>query len=85
VAARHDKNVVLANWFATIQDRTNLLWDDEVHPQPPGPTLYARMLASAVQRAARRLGHQAQGPPAAAPGSASALLPGSRPTGAPIG
>ena len=47
-AANHD-NVVLANWFATIEHRTGLLWDDDVHPRPPGATLYARMVATAVQ------------------------------------
>ena len=47
-ARKHD-NVVLANWFATIERRTGLLWDDDVHPRPPGATLYARMVATAVQ------------------------------------
>jgi lysophospholipase L1-like esterase len=48
-AARKHDNVVLANWFATIEHRTGLLWDDEVHPRPQGATLYARMVATAVQ------------------------------------
>jgi peptidoglycan/LPS O-acetylase OafA/YrhL len=48
-AARKHDNVVLANWFATIEHRTGLLWDDDVHPRPPGATLYARMVATAVQ------------------------------------
>ena len=48
-AARKHDNVVLANWFATIKHRTGLLWDDDVHPRPPGATLYARMVATAVQ------------------------------------
>ena len=47
--ARKHHNVVLANWFATIKHRTGLLWDDEVHPRPRGATLYARMVATAVQ------------------------------------
>ena len=47
-ARKHD-NVVLANWFATIEHRTGLLWDDDVHPRPRGATLYARMVATAVQ------------------------------------
>ena len=50
-AARKHDNVVLANWFATIEHRTGLLWDDEVHPRPQGATLYARMVATAVQAA----------------------------------
>ena len=48
-AARKHHNVVLANWFATIEHRTGLLWDDDVHPRAPGATLYARMVATAVQ------------------------------------
>ena len=48
-AARKHDNVVLANWFATIEHRTGLLWDDDVHPRPQGATLYARMVAKAVQ------------------------------------
>ncbi len=51
-AARRYPNVVLANWFAAIEHRTRLLWPDEVHPQPSGARLYARMIAAAV-RAAR--------------------------------
>ena len=48
-AARRYPNVVMANWFATIEHRTGLLWPDEVHPQPSGARLYARMVASAVR------------------------------------
>ena len=62
-AARRDPNVVMANWFATIEHRTSLLWPDEVHPQPSGARLYARMVAAAV-RAARSEG--AAGPAAGA-------------------
>jgi lysophospholipase L1-like esterase len=51
-AAGRYPNVVMANWFATIEHRTSLLWPDEVHPQPSGARLYARMVSSAV-RAAR--------------------------------
>ena len=51
-AARHYPNVVMANWFAAIEHRTSLLWPDEVHPQPGGARLYARMVAAAI-RAAR--------------------------------
>ncbi len=66
-AARRYPNVVLANWFATIEHRTSLLWPDEVHPQPSGARLYARMVAAAVQ-AARLAG-------AAGPASGSGLPP----------
>ena len=48
-AARQHANVVLANWYATIEHRTNLLWSDMVHPRPAGAPLYAQMVASAVQ------------------------------------
>jgi peptidoglycan/LPS O-acetylase OafA/YrhL len=51
-AASRYPNVVMANWFATIEHRTSLLWPDRVHPQPSGARLYARMVAAAV-RAAR--------------------------------
>ena len=50
-AARRYPNVVMANWFATIEHRTSLLWPDEVHPQPSGARLYARMVAAAVRTA----------------------------------
>lgn len=50
-AARRYPNVVMANWFATIEHRTSLLWPDEVHPQPSGARLYARLVAGAVQAA----------------------------------
>ena len=51
-AAHRYSNVVLANWFAVIQHRTDLLWPDEVHPQPAGARLYAHMVARAVRAAA---------------------------------
>ena len=66
-AARRYPNVVMANWFATIEHRTSLLWPDEVHPQPSGARLYARMVAAAV-RAARLAA-------AAGPASGSGLPP----------
>ena len=74
-AARRYPNVVMANWFATIEHRTSLLWPDEVHPQPSGARLYARMVASAV-RAARA---------AAAGASAGSGLPPTAHHVAPLG
>jgi peptidoglycan/LPS O-acetylase OafA/YrhL len=74
-AARRYPNVVMANWFATIEHRTSLLWPDEVHPQPSGARLYARMVASAV-RAARA---------AAAGVSAASRLPPTAHRVAPLG
>jgi len=54
-AARRYPHVAMANWFTAIEHRTRLLWPDEVHPQPSGARLYARMVATAV-RAARTAG-----------------------------
>ncbi len=48
-AASRYRNVVLANWLAAITPRTRLLWDDGVHPRPPGARLYAQVVAAAVQ------------------------------------
>jgi len=67
-AAHRQAHVVLANWFATIEHRTSLLWPDEVHPQPSGARLYARMVAAAVRAARTTAASPATGtglPPAA--------------------
>jgi hypothetical protein len=54
-AARSYPNVVLANWFNTISDRTSLLWPDEIHPHyPAGTRVYAAMVKAAVEQAAQR-------------------------------
>jgi hypothetical protein len=45
---RHPE-IVLADWYDTIKDRTSLLWPDQVHPQLPGTRVYARMVYRAVQ------------------------------------
>jgi len=50
-AAHRHRNVVLANWFATIEHRTDLLYSDEVHPLPPGARLYAHTVKAAVRAA----------------------------------
>ena len=50
-AAHRYPNVFLANWFATIEHCTSLLWPDEVHPQPSGARLYAHTVAAAVRNA----------------------------------
>ncbi|HXP22057.1 MAG TPA: hypothetical protein VN840_20610 [Streptosporangiaceae bacterium] len=49
-AARDHPNVVLADWFTTIEHRTYLLWSDGIHPQPAGGVVYARMLRAAIDR-----------------------------------
>jgi hypothetical protein len=54
-AARRYGDVTIANWYTTIRDRTGLLWEDGVHPQPAGAVLYARMVAAAVRQAAIRI------------------------------
>lgn len=49
-AASDRPGVVIANWYATIEHRTNLLWPDGIHPQPSGTIVYARMLKAALGR-----------------------------------
>ena len=53
-AARQHANTVLANWHAMISRHTNLLWPDEIHPQPAGAVLYAKMIKAALVRLAAR-------------------------------
>src|SRR5262249_54415199 len=48
-AAADHPGVVLANWHAAIEHRTNLLWPDGIHPQPGGGVVYARMLTRALE------------------------------------
>ena len=48
---RQHPDVVLADWFNTVKDRTYLLWPDKIHPQLPGTKVYARMVDRAVQEA----------------------------------
>jgi hypothetical protein len=47
-AAADHPGVVLANWYTTIEHRTDLLWPDGIHPQPSGTIVYARMLKAAL-------------------------------------
>jgi len=49
-AASSRPGVVLANWYTTIEHRTNLLWSDGLHPQPAGGIVYAQMLNGALKR-----------------------------------
>jgi hypothetical protein len=42
--------VVLADWYTTIEHRTNLLWPDGIHPNPAGGIRYAQMLKAALER-----------------------------------
>jgi lysophospholipase L1-like esterase len=51
-ANAHPSSVVLADWYDTIDHRTDLLWPDGIHPQPAGGVVYAAMLKSAVGKVA---------------------------------
>jgi len=49
-AASSHPGVVLADWYTTIEHRTNLLWPDGIHPHPAGAIRYAQMLGAALER-----------------------------------
>jgi hypothetical protein len=51
-ANAHPASVVLADWYDTIDHRTDLLWPDGIHPQPAGGVVYAAMLKTAVEQVA---------------------------------
>ncbi|HET9894471.1 MAG TPA: hypothetical protein VFQ44_06010 [Streptosporangiaceae bacterium] len=51
-AAAHPSSVMLADWFRTIEHRTDLLWPDGIHPQPAGGVVYAKMLKLALEKVA---------------------------------
>ena len=53
-AAKRYPNVLLANWYAAIEHHQGLLWSDDIHPQPIGGKLYAKVVRSVVQRALDR-------------------------------
>lgn len=53
-AASRYPNVLLVNWHAAIEHHQGLLWSDDIHPQPIGGKLYAKVVRSAVLRALRR-------------------------------
>jgi len=71
-AAAHPASVVLADWYDTIDYRTDLLWPDGIHPQPAGGAVYATMLKAAVEKVAILPGP---------PDSAGGYQPGHRLTG----
>ena len=50
-AARRYPNVLLVNWHAAIENHQNLLWNDGIHPQPVGGSLYAKVVRAVVMRA----------------------------------
>jgi peptidoglycan/LPS O-acetylase OafA/YrhL len=53
-AASRYPNVLLVNWHAAIEHHQGLLWSDDIHPQPIGGKLYAKVVRSVVQRALGR-------------------------------
>ncbi len=53
-AARRYPNVLLVNWYNTIVHRQGLLWDDDIHPQPVGGRLYAKIVRDVVLHALDR-------------------------------
>jgi hypothetical protein len=48
-AARLDPRVLLVGWHSAIENHTNLLWDDQIHPQPSGGLLYARVVKAVLE------------------------------------
>ena len=53
-AASRYPNVLLVNWHAAIEHHQGLLWSDDIHPQPIGGKLYAKVVRSVVRRALDR-------------------------------
>ena len=53
-AAKRYPNVLLANWHAAIESHQNLLWSDDIHPQPVGGKLYAKVVRTVVLQALRQ-------------------------------
>jgi peptidoglycan/LPS O-acetylase OafA/YrhL len=53
-AARRYPNVLLVNWYNTIVHRQGLLWNDDIHPQPVGGRLYAKIVRDVVLHALNR-------------------------------
>ncbi|HUC58133.1 MAG TPA: hypothetical protein VMA95_12080 [Streptosporangiaceae bacterium] len=48
----HQGTTVLADWYDTIKNHTDLLWPDGIHPQPAGGVVYAKMLKAALEKVA---------------------------------
>jgi len=53
-AARRYPNVLLVNWYNTIVHHQGLLWNDDIHPQPVGGRLYAKIVRDVVRQALDR-------------------------------
>ncbi|MGN6791681.1 MAG: acyltransferase family protein [Streptosporangiaceae bacterium] len=52
-AAKRYPNVLLVNWHNAIVGRQRLLWSDDIHPQPVGGKLYAKVVRTVVLHALR--------------------------------
>jgi peptidoglycan/LPS O-acetylase OafA/YrhL len=50
-AASRYPNVLLVNWHHAITHHQGLLWNDDIHPQPVGGRLYAKVVRKAVLHA----------------------------------
>jgi peptidoglycan/LPS O-acetylase OafA/YrhL len=50
-AAEHDPHVLLVNWYGAIENHTDLLREDDVHPLPPGALLYVRVIKAVLETA----------------------------------
>ena len=53
-AARRYPNVLLVNWHNAIAGHQRLLWSDDIHPQPVGGKLYAKVVRNVVLHALHR-------------------------------
>ncbi|MDR2985505.1 MAG: acetyltransferase [Nocardiopsaceae bacterium] len=50
-AAKRYPNVLLVNWHNAIAGHQSLLWSDDIHPQPVGGRLYAKLVRDVVLHA----------------------------------
>lgn len=77
-AASQYPNVLMVNWHVAIENHTNLLWGDGIHPQPVGGVLYAKVVKAAVIEA---LAHPPVFPRPASPARHSSPAPSQSPSG----
>jgi peptidoglycan/LPS O-acetylase OafA/YrhL len=52
-AAHRYPRVLLVDWHSAIENHTNLLWEDQIHPQPSGGVLYARVVKAVLEKTVR--------------------------------
>jgi len=53
-AASSYPNVLLVNWHSAIEQHQSLLWSDNIHPQPVGGKLYAKVVRQVVLSALKK-------------------------------